>query len=123
MSVWSIEELMNEIDLACPACRGSQFRLRDDLLTCELCGASYATADGVLAFALEPGGLKSEIQTFWGDLYKQLYGDFEQRLDKMSPDEFEALLREFVPMLEHMEHLPAREINLSEIAGKKILEV
>jgi hypothetical protein len=40
----------------------------------------------------------------------------------MSP-KVEDQLKEFVPILDHMEHLPVREINLKQIAGKKILEV
>lgn len=123
MSVWSLEELMNEIKLSCPACRSTEFNIHEENLVCKGCRASYANTEGILAFALEPGGLKSEIQTFWGDLYKQLYGDFEQRLNAMPAEEFEELLREFVPMLDHMEHLPVREIDLNSINGKKILEV
>jgi len=123
MSLWSLDELLDEIKLSCPACRAVEFQVSNESLTCKQCGASYANVDGVLAFAMQPGGLKEEIQTFWGDLYKQLYSDFEQRLNNMSAEEFEALLREFVPMLDHMEHLPVREIDLKQIAGKKILEI
>src|SRR5437870_12567520 len=123
MSVWSVNELLKEIDLSCPSCRASDFTTADESIVCKDCGARYANIDGVLAFALQPGGLKSEIQAFWGDLYQQLYNDFDQRLTSMSPEDFETLLKEFVPMLEHMEHLPVREIDLNSIKGKKILEV
>jgi len=123
MSLWSIDELISEVKLSCPACRSLQFEVSDAEVLCKECGAQYESVDGVLAFAMAPGGLKSEIQTFWGDLYQQLYNDFERRLDQMSREEFDQLLAEFVPMLDHMEHLPVREIDLNAIAGKKILEV
>src|SRR6266404_6251481 len=123
MSVWSLEELMNEINLSCPSCRHSDFNIIEQNLACGNCGAKYANLDGILAFALDPDGLKREIQAFWGDLYKQLYNDFEQQLSHMSAAELESLLDEFVPMLEHMEHLPVTEIDLAAIKGKKILEV
>jgi len=83
----------------------------------------YPSVDGILAFAQKPEGLKADIQAFWGDLYQQLYGDFEKRMSDISPEEFDHLLDEFVPMLRHMEHLPATEIDLKSISGKKILEV
>lgn len=123
MSVWSPEEIMCQVRLRCPTCKHNSLDHTDQYFECRNCDARYSVRDGIIMFALKAGSIKSEIMTFWGDLYKQLYDSFDYKLSKLSPEEMESLLDEFVPMLQHMEHLPVTEVDLAEIESKKVLEV
>jgi ubiquinone/menaquinone biosynthesis C-methylase UbiE len=123
MTLWSAEETVREARLRCPACHSAQFELTAEAARCTNCQALYPQRDGLFMFAPAPAGVKAEIAAFWGDLYQQLYGSTDEKFAHATPEEMERLVDELAPMLDHMEHTPVREIDLSQISGKKILEV
>ncbi len=63
---------------------------------------------------------KQEVQNFWGALYNSLYDDIDSSLSK-------ELLMEGLCDLEHMFHfrnyMTVKEISLTSLRGKKVLEI
>ena len=109
--------------LRCPACLGSSIRMEDDGLRCVDCGTTFQVDRRTKLCALVHEATtseKSEIQTFWGDLYKQLY---EANDSALTPE----ILTRQIDQLEDLFHKRRQscvvEMPLSELEGKRVLEV
>ncbi len=97
--------------------------MEDDGLRCVDCGTTFQVDRRTKLCALVHEATtseKSEIQTFWGDLYKQLY---EANDSALTPE----ILTRQIDQLEDLFHKRRQscvvEMPLSELEGKRVLEV
>jgi SAM-dependent methyltransferase len=89
-------------------------------LRCEKCGGDFVQVSG--AFDLTPEAVedKNRIVTFWGDTYKQWYGERDLGLTEAS------LRKDIVDAedcLRIREHVAVVEMGRLELAGKNVLEI
>jgi SAM-dependent methyltransferase len=63
---------------------------------------------------------KSDIKAFWGSLYRSLYDQVDGRLDR---DGLLQALDDLEDMFRLRRHLPAVEMPLRELVGKRVLEI
>ncbi len=109
--------------LRCPAC-GRELRNNGQALACAGCGASYPVVrdnGGLWARLCRPvDGTKGEIQTFWGDLYKQWHQGSDAAL---TTESLLLLLSSLEEMFRRRRHLAATEMDLSALAGQRVCEI
>jgi ubiquinone/menaquinone biosynthesis C-methylase UbiE len=112
--------------LRCPACESVRLA-GDDTghgYCCESCGAVYPWDDEFgFASMLPPAqdlDEKSDIKKWWGDLYQQLYSQFDNGLTR---DTLIEHLESLEDMFRRRRHMCAEEMPLQELAGKKVLEI
>ena len=111
--------------LRCPACRATGLRVTSDSsLVCADCGTAFPAdpQTGVIAFsaAHADGAIKSDIQKWWGDLYAQVYRDYDRTL---SAETLEADLDDLDAMFRRRRHMAAVEMGALDLAGKRVLEI
>ena len=110
--------------LRCPACRAAKLRVAGSGLTCESCGAIFSAdpQTGVIAFsaAHADGAVKSDIQKWWGDLYAQVYRDYDRTL---AAETLDADLDDLDAMFRRRRHIAAVEMGALDLAGKRVLEI
>ena len=63
---------------------------------------------------------KSDIQAFWGALYRSLYDQVDGRLNR---DDLLQALDDLEDMFRMRRHLPGAEMPLGDLAGKQVLEI
>lgn len=111
--------------LRCPACRAARLRADADRgLACDDCGAIFPAdpETGVVAFSAvhADGAVKNDIQKWWGDLYAQIYKDYDRTLGAESLD---ADLDDLEAMFRRRRHMAAVEMGGLDLAGKRVLEI
>ena len=110
--------------LRCPACRAANLRAGGGGLTCGGCGAEFPAdpQTGVVAFSAvhAEGAIKNDIQKWWGDLYAQIYRDYDRTLNAESLD---ADLDDLDAMFRRNRHMAAVEMGGIDLAGKCVLEI
>ncbi|TAN59383.1 MAG: methyltransferase domain-containing protein [Rhodospirillales bacterium] len=110
--------------LACPACHAHPLTTAAGGLTCPSCAKHFPVnpALGVVQFLPpeETGGAKSNIQAWWGDLYRQLYEPTDRTLTRES---LAAKLAETEDLFRRRDMLAVIEMPLSDLAGKDVLEI
>lgn len=111
--------------LRCPACRTATLRAAADRgLACGTCGASFPVdpETGVVAFSAvhADGAVKNDIQKWWGDLYAQIYKDYDRTL---SAESLDADLDDLEVMFRRRRHIAAVEMGALDLAGKRVLEI
>ncbi len=112
--------------LCCPRCRAAGLRIgaKTDLC-CDRCGAEYPVdlATGVIAFSLFPPesvSTKTDIQKWWGDLYAQIYRDYDQAMTAESLDKD---LDDLEALFHRRRHMPSVEMGGLDLVGKRVLEI
>lgn len=63
---------------------------------------------------------KSDIQKFWGAVYRNAYGDIDASLDR---ETLESLLRELEDMFRLRDHLAVVEMPVGALEGLRVLEI
>lgn len=110
-------------DLAfiCPVCR-QPCRMLSDAVACPGCGRTYPVLDGVPHMVPPLEGVKAEIERFWsgGVLERQERGETAYSTD--NPDRLLSYLRE-VESKYSSDGLFSSELKLSEVQGKRVLEI
>ena len=110
-------------DICCPECRG-EFTAQPDRLTCTQCGNEYPQdfRSPVLRLIgpVSGGVAKKEIQSWWGDLFQQLYDDHAEAFKGQALEEGVAELED---LFHKRHHLAAVEMPLSELKGRRVLEI
>lgn len=108
--------------LACPRCRAPSLALEKEHLVCEGCGASYVV-DPERRIAVLTGSesaVKADIKRWWTDLYEQLYGPTDRRLDAAG---FGLKLEQLEDLFWRRQHLAVVDMPLESLTGKRILEI
>lgn len=109
--------------LRCPACGGDSLAVGTDALACS-CGALYPfdRAARVCSLVADRGdsAIKRDIRAWWGDLYRQIYAETDERL---TPEGLAHALDDLEDMCRRREHLAAIEMPSESLPGKKILEI
>lgn len=117
-------ELLTDDLLCCPACRAFPLEEREDALACPSCGKSYPVdpALGVAQFLPpdEADGGKGNIQSWWGDLYRQIYEPTDRTLTRESLAEKLSATQD---LFRKRDMLAVVEMPLSNLAGKRVLEI
>jgi SAM-dependent methyltransferase len=106
--------------LRCPDCLSGTLSLSSSL-SCVVCNRIFDTDGGAVEMVPRATTkVRTQIETFWGDVYLQWYS----RADSMLTTE--TLLQE-IPLLQDLfrvrRHLPGREVRLEELAGREMLEI
>jgi len=107
--------------LRCPECSGN-VALSKQRLHCTHCAWENTTSldGGAYNLMARSSDDKSQIATFWGDIYKQWYA---ARDAELSTDLLVKQLKELDDFLCKRKHLAAIEMGGFNLAGKKILEI
>ena len=96
----------------------------DHGLACKSCGAAFPTdpQTGVVAFSADhtDGAVKNDIQKWWGDLYAQIYKDYDSTL---STESLDADLDNLETMFRYRRHMAVVEMGGRDLAGKRVLEI
>jgi ubiquinone/menaquinone biosynthesis C-methylase UbiE/uncharacterized protein YbaR (Trm112 family) len=106
----------------CPNCRGELRRSSVSLL-CQTCRESYAVVDDIpilLPSATQRSSTKTEIQRFWGDLYRAAYAELKEEGER---ETFLELLDELERMFLRLQHMAVTEMPIGQLYGKIMLEV
>ena len=112
--------------VACPQC-GASWNERwisspsENDISCPQCTTFYP-AIGSNSFRVlgdDASKQKDQLKAFWGDLYRQLYSSSESLGSKELNSEL-SLLEEY---FRKQHHLAVNEMNLSDLAGKVVLEI
>lgn len=112
--------------LRCPACHAdnSLIILNDASISCSSCDTLYAMNELKQCCALLHSGSGSEtkqnIQSWWGDLYQQLYADNDAKLTTQEYARQLDLLEDF---FKKSDHLAVNEMPIKSLRGKKVLEI
>jgi ubiquinone/menaquinone biosynthesis C-methylase UbiE len=110
--------------LCCPACRTESLRTDGDGLACDVCGAEFPIDPraGVVAFSAThvKGAVKRDIQEWWGDLYDQIYKNYDRM---MTAESLDADLDDLEKMFRHRRHMAAVEMGALDLAGNRVLEI
>jgi ubiquinone/menaquinone biosynthesis C-methylase UbiE len=111
--------------LCSPCCRAPLTReIATPAVTCSICRAIFPTdADtGVIAFSAHhaDGAVKNDIQKWWGDLYTQIYQDYDRA---MTAESLDADLDNLEAMFRRRRHMAMIEMGAIELAGKRVLEI
>jgi ubiquinone/menaquinone biosynthesis C-methylase UbiE len=69
---------------------------------------------------LDGSTIKADIQSWWGDLYRQLYADHETAYTQ---ETFAAALGELEDMFRQRQHLAVNEMPIETLKGEKVLEI
>ena len=110
--------------LRCPRCTGG-LSVGGESLLCKGCQGAYPFAEtmGCPVLSLIPGELsrqKGKIQSFWGDLYTQLYAGNDAA---MSKDALMLQLEELEDLFRWRRHLLVAELKPASLLGKQVLEI
>ena len=93
-------------------------------MACGACNAIFPAdpETGVVAFSAGQieGGIKGDIQKWWGDLYAQIYQGYDRTLNAQSLD---ADLDDLEAMFRRNRHVAAVEMGALDLAGKRVLEI
>ena len=110
----------------CPNCEGGKIQLSDNAsegLICLDCGTAFPVLLNEFVCMLSKSGIsdtKKRIQEFWGDICKQWYTGFDEKLTS-------ELLYDYLDDLEQMfkcrMHLAVTEMELNTLKGKSVLEI
>ncbi len=112
--------------IRCPSCHQPGLALEQvaEEFHCPACHATFAANLEKQWAQLVDGGdnnqLKDNIQAWWGDLYKQLYSENDARL---THEKYDRQLVDLEDFFRISEHLAVNEMPLTELAGKRILEI
>ncbi len=113
--------------LRCPACRAETLCVRDDeagKVACRSCDAIFPVdrETGVIAFSAHhaDGAVKSDIQKWWGDLYAQIYQDYDRAI---TSDALDSDLDDLEAMFRRRRHMAVIEMGSLDLAGKQVLEI
>jgi len=111
--------------LRCPQCFAARLGATSDgRLCCGACSAEFAGDAETGAYSLiaeaSLGGIKDDIQKWWGDLYRQRYAGHE---DGLSAAALSHQLDELEDLFRRRRHLGAVEMPLNGLAGMKVLEI
>jgi ubiquinone/menaquinone biosynthesis C-methylase UbiE len=111
--------------LRCPQCQVSgSLTVFAHALRCTNCGGTFPIdADArVCALAVEAttGGVKKDIQSWWGDLYRQLYAEGDH---SMTATSLEQDLANLEILFAKRRHLASIEMASVDLAGKRVLEI
>ncbi len=113
-----------ETILACPSCGASPLTSEPAALSCSHCKASYPVDPRHQICALvgqsTAGAIKGNIQSWWGDLYQQLYATADRTLDAAGLDR---MLVELEDLFLRRKHLALVEMPLAHLAGRRVLEI
>lgn len=113
-------------DMLCsPCCRAQLVRQTDvSTVTCSACHAIFPidAETGVIAFSAHhaKGAIKSDIQKWWGDLYNQIYEDYDRAMTGTGLD---TDLDDLEAMFRRRRHMVAVEMGTLKLAGKRVLEI
>ena len=110
--------------LRCPACHAVDFRIRGEDLICTPCGTAYPIDPraSVVAFSAvhADGAVKRDIQEWWGDLYNQIYKNYDQML---STESLDSDLNDLDAMFRRRRHMAAVEMGMLDLTGQRVLEI
>ena len=112
-------------DLRCPMCQCTTgFAVVDGEIQCGDCQTTYArlAESGVYSLLAEADSstIKTDIQSWWGDLYRQLYADHETAY---TSDTLVTALEELEDMFRQREHLAVMEMPIHQLKRMKVLEI
>ena len=120
-----LEQDLKEI-LRCPACHSENLssETNSEAVICQGCSASYPIHLQGDWCSFLPGQsetkTKTDIQDWWGDLYRQLYAENDSRL---TPELYFGQLEQLEDFFGALDHLAVTEMPLHELAGKRVLEI
>ncbi len=110
--------------LLCPDCGASGLAVEETALACPGCAARHPfDAEArvcVIVPRSEHSRAKSDIPAFWGDLYRQLHDDNDRAL---TPERLAGQLDDLEDLFERRRHSCVVEMPISDLAGKKVLEI
>lgn len=114
----------NKLILKCPKCKENTLQVSNDsILFCDSCKINYKCLnDNLIDFlsSIDVSEQKKNIQSFWGDLSKQWYSDFDKDLDK---EKLSLALESLRDLFIKRKHLAVTEMNLADIHDKLVLEI
>lgn len=110
--------------LRCPSCGETALAAEAGTLACGGCGARFPfdPNTGVVLFAgrFAPAAVKTGIQNWWDDLYRQAYGEHDRAL---TAERLDALLDDLVVMFRERGHIAVTEMDLGRLSGRRVLEI
>jgi len=116
----SVESVVADGLLVCPACRVPLRQSGADGLTCAQCTRVYPVAGGApLLLADTTNADQHDVQQFWRSLYEAAYAEVHEQL---SAPELERLLGRLEELFRHREHLAAVEMPAA-FNGELVLEI
>lgn len=116
-----IEDIISQ--MVCPKCKSPTLGLKGHHVHCSTCQAEWDRPDLNMLSMIDRHiftAEKTRIQEFWGDMCQQWYTKYDENL---TTEKLKADLEAMVDMFHDMKHLATTEMDLENLAGKKILEI
>lgn len=110
----------------CPNCCSGDLSVDDKTLFCADCDCNFHIEPEIGFYGLldqdpsDGNTRNTNIQKWWGDLYRQLYEETDSNL---TTDILTEMVDGFEDLMEQRRHLVTEEMPLKDLAGKLVLEI